>query len=153
MTEKDITALLFEYFRFTRKMHCVSQISVFYTDIEDFIAFNNREIYCIEIKTDKRDFISDFKVKDKHKSLMRYDKFYFCVPIYLVDFAKDFLKGYPRYGLLVTNGKNIRSIVRVKENRHTRGLVASDTYNLLVNRMSSELAREKRNSIPKREER
>ena len=150
-TEKDVAALLFGYFRFKRKMHCVTQISVFYKDIEDFIAFDKRKIYCVEIKVDKQDFLNDFKTKEKHKGFMYYDKFYFCVPVHLVDFAKEFLKDYPHYGLFAAYDKNIQSIVRAKGCRRKHGFIRGDTYDLLVSRMSSELAREKNNLKPKKE--
>ncbi|QCD44089.1 hypothetical protein [Campylobacter mucosalis] len=137
-----IKSLLFKYFRFKRQMLCVSEAVVYYRDIEDFIAFNNNEIYCIEVKVDKSDFIKDFTTKEKHRKSMKYHKFYFCVPESLVDFSLAYLKNYPNYGLLVARNNKIESRKIAKSNKSVLK-IEQKIYNSLILRMSSELANEK----------
>ena len=111
-----LKAALFKYFRFERNMHCVTEIPVFYKDTEDFIAFTKDEVYCVEVKVDKQDFLNDFKTKQKHVREMKFDKFYFCVPESLEEFALDYLKPYPNYGLIVSNDSAVSVKKSAKRN-------------------------------------
>lgn len=48
-----IKAHLFEYFRFSRALHCVSEAVCYYPkDIEDIIAFDNSSCICNEKRKD-----------------------------------------------------------------------------------------------------
>lgn len=105
--------------------------------MEDFIAFTENEIICIEIKISKSDFLRDFKTKDKHKSSPNHDKFYFCVSEEIAAFVDEFVReNYPSYGVLVATSDGIKSIKQAKK------VVPSYKRNFrsLVLRMSSELA-------------
>lgn len=136
-----IKVLLFKYFRFKRGLHCTTETDVFYRDIEDFVAFNDKEIYCVEIKTDKTDFLNDFKTKQKHKNPMKYDKFYFCVPMFLADFVIEYLKNYPKYGLIVIGADGLK--VKKNAKQSNKSNMSAAKYRYLLLRMSSELANEK----------
>ena len=146
-----LKAALFKYFRFERNMHCVTETPVFYKDTEDFIAFTKEEIYCIEVKVDKQDFLNDFKTKQKHVREMKFDKFYFCIPESLKEFALDYLKSYPNYGLIVVNDnavsvkRNAKRNFKLGENRFFN----KSKKRYLFLRMSSELANEKIKEIRK----
>ncbi|WP_291951319.1 hypothetical protein [Campylobacter sp.] len=83
--------------------------------IEDIVALKENEIIAIEIKLSKNDFINDFKnksLKHKNKDKNFYNKFYFCVPYYMADFAKNYLKNLP-YGLFVVN--DFKAVVAIKK--------------------------------------
>lgn len=154
LTSSKIKALLFSYFRFKRHyLGVLSEYQFFYSDdIEDFIAFKDDEIVCVEIKVSKSDFLADFKNKQKHKNgLSHIDKFYFCVTEELSDFAKDFLeKSYPAYGLLVARNIKGSEIMVAKTAKRLRKKlmyhqhIFSGSNNALrdslILRMSSELA-------------
>ena len=150
----DLKDLLFVYFRFKRGYHCVTEISLLYKDIEDFIAFNDNEILCVEIKVDRQDFLNDFKTKKKHdkNGEMGYDKFYFCVPPSLISFSKNMLECYPNYGILSVKpyfvGRNkkykIYSVKSAKTNEHVSTFKnPPEIMNTLYMRMSSELAQKR----------
>ncbi|TLE13381.1 hypothetical protein LS72_010000 [Helicobacter apodemus] len=148
---KQIKALLFSYFRFKRQfLGVVSEIQLLkdIDDIDDFIAFKENEIIGVEIKVSRSDFLADFKNKRKHKkhltpnSLYPLNKFYFCVPQQLSDFAEDFLsKHYPFYGLLVVRANEIfvkRSAKRLRDKQDIFSNIS--LRDKLILRMSSELS-------------
>ncbi|MDA3056444.1 hypothetical protein [Campylobacter sp. CN_NA1] len=142
-TSSKMKALLFKYFRFERKMHCISEFRCEYAnDIEDIIAFTKFERICVEIKISKNDFLADFKTKEKHANFAkRYTKFYFCVTQDLRDFVLEYLKDYPNYGLLIFNESGdyftIYVAKKAKDNKATHFIRNIDE---LFRRMSSELA-------------
>lgn len=150
----DLKNLLFVYFRFKRGYHCVTEIPLLYRDIEDFIAFSDNEILCVEIKVDRQDFLNDFKTKEKHikNGETGYDKFYFCVPPSLISFSKNMLENYPNYGILSVKpyfvGRNkkyeIYSVKSAKVAENASNVKNSpEIMNKLYMRMSSELAQKR----------
>ena len=151
---EHLKAALFDYFRFNRNMHCVTETPVFYRDTEDFVAFTKDEIYCVEVKVDKQDFINDFKTKQKHAREMKFDKFYFCVPESLEEFVLDYLKAYPNYGLITVS----ENTVTVKRNAKRNFALGENKFfnkskrHYLFLRMSSELANEKIKKIIERKD-
>lgn len=152
---EHLKAALFDYFRFNRNMHCVTETPVFYRDTEDFVAFTKDEIYCVEVKVDKQDFLNDFKTKQKHTREMKFDKFYFCVPESLEEFVLDYLKAYSNYGLIAVS----ENTVTVKRNAKRNFQLGENKFfnkskrRYLFLRMSSELANEKIKKIIERKER
>lgn len=151
---EHLKAALFDYFRFNRNMHCVTETPVFYRDTEDFVAFTKEEVYCVEVKVDKQDFLNDFKTKQKHVRGMQYDKFYFCVPESLEEFVLDYLKAYPGYGLIVVSDNAVtvkRNAKRNFELGENKFFTKSKRHYLFL-RMSSELANEKIKKIAERGE-
>ena len=82
---------------------------------------------------------------------MKFDKFYFCIPESLGEFALDYLKSYPNYGLIVANDnavsvkRNAKRNFKLGENRFFN----KSKKRYLFLRMSSELANEKIKEIRK----
>ena len=81
---QNLKAALFEYFRFKKGLFCLTELQLAYRDIEDFIAFKMPfeahylyNLNCVEIKTSKSDFLSDFSSKEKHKFKANKYKFLF----------------------------------------------------------------------------
>lgn len=141
----QIKAALFRYFRFYKNMHCVTETNVLYRDIEDFVAFKGKEVYCVEIKTDKQDFLNDFKIKEKHRLSPRYDKFYFCVPEEIADFVEKYIKQYPRYGVIVVTPSEVKVTKRATRDnsKEFNPYFTPSKEHYLFKRLSSELANEK----------
>lgn len=141
----QIKAALFRYFRFYKNMHCVTETNVLYRDIEDFVAFKGKEVYCVEIKTDKQDFLNDFKIKEKHRLSPRYDKFYFCVPEEMADFVEKYIKQYPRYGVIVVTPSEVKVTKRATRDnsKEFNPYFTPSKEHYLFKRLSSELANEK----------
>ena len=141
----QIKAALFRYFRFYKNMHCVTETNVLYRDIEDFVAFKGKEVYCVEIKTDKQDFLNDFKIKEKHRLSPRYDKFYFCVPEEMADFVEKYIKQYPRYGVIVVTPSEVKVTKRATrdKSKEFNPYFTPSKERYLFKRLSSELANEK----------
>jgi hypothetical protein len=141
----QIKAALFRYFRFYKNMHCVTETNVLYRDIEDFVAFKGKEVYCVEIKTDKQDFLNDFKIKEKHRLSPRYDKFYFCVPEEMADFVEKYIKQYPRYGVIVVTPSEVKVTKRATRDnsKEFNPYFTPSKERYLFKRLSSELANEK----------
>lgn len=144
LSESDkLKAALFNYFRFKNSMHCTSEVICEYftnntVDIEDFIAFNETDIICVEVKVTKSDFLADF-TKLKHKDFAcRYTQFYFCVASEIQDFTLNYLKeNYNSYGLLICEDDKIKVIKKAKVNKN---LTFRRDKKYLFLRMSSELA-------------
>lgn len=87
-----IKAILFDYFRFQRGyLGALSEFN-FNGNIEDFIAFKRNEVIAVEVKISKSDFKHDFVKQKYKKETSPYNKFYFCVPNALKDFALELLK-------------------------------------------------------------
>lgn len=87
-----IKAILFDYFRFQRGyLGTLSEFN-FNGNIEDFIAFKRNEVIAVEVKISKSDFKHDFDKRKYQQDTSPYNKFYFCVPNTLKDFALEFLK-------------------------------------------------------------
>ena len=137
LTSKEIKNLLYSYYR--SKRGYIGVMSEYrnlfeygYEEIDDFVAFNEKEIIAVEIKISKADFLADFK-KRKHTLLKEvinhrfykknkgldymlpraiyYHKFYFCVSQKMQEFASQYIKDNARYaGLLVAVDDNIVAI-------------------------------------------
>ena len=136
LTSKEIKNLLYFYCRSKRGYIGVmseyrNSFGYGYEEIDDFVAFNEKEIIAVEIKISRSDFLADFKKKKhdllrevinhrfykKNKGLdyvpkgIYYHKFYFCVNEDLRDFAEDYLNKNAKYaGLWVAVDNNIVAI-------------------------------------------
>ncbi len=99
------TSLLY-YYRFKRGYLCVDECYSTYGQIADVLVDSGKNIYEIEIKTNKSD-LNQEKNKAKHKpDNTRYtvNKFYLCVPTELVKSAKKWIEEVnPKYGLIEFN--------------------------------------------------
>lgn len=120
MKKSDIIKLeLMKYFRFEKGMVFVCSECIHNSDIS---AINNKCLVEVEVKISKSDFRREFETatlkngtywkEKKHKfyahpeeaysSYVIPNKFYFCVPKALEEWAMEYLKGKnPKYGLLV----------------------------------------------------
>lgn len=158
---------LMNYYRFQRQYNYVCSEGIHNADVN---AFNGTSLIEVEIKISKADFKHEFDGKArwkvyKHKNysepkqhlLNGYiipNRFYFCVPIVLKEWALDYLKDKNKnYGLLVYNtefyngnyhiftAKNAKSIHTEKQE--------SRTLMQLAQRMSSEMltAKQKLNDL------
>ncbi|WP_104722364.1 hypothetical protein [Helicobacter mesocricetorum] len=154
MNANKAKLLLQEYFRYKRGyIGVVSEYSFWLGEIEDIVAFNNKEIVVVEIKLAKNDFLRDFK-KAKHSKFKKpYNKFYFFVPNELLGFVLEYLEvnGYKDYGVLSINSN--KEIYVAKRANALKGScllnVFSDytTLQSLISRMSSEIIIERKKSI------
>lgn len=135
----------------------------------DINALNDTSLVEVEIKISKSDFLHEFdgssRIKTyKHKVLQGLSKprkgyitpnyFYFCVTPELVNFAEEYLKQYPNYGLLVCGEKRVfnkRShIFSVKNAKKIHNTPPSDTvFYKIGQRVQSELitAKEKLDNL------
>ena len=120
ITSRHIKLALLEYFRYRRQF--IVSTEVFTAGgIGDIVAHNDKTYIEVEIKISKSDLYNELRNK-KHKHnfcFKEYDnghyrvpnKFYFCVPIDLVDKAKSLIKKLnPKYGLMVYLGDSYHSI-------------------------------------------
>ena len=109
MNSQEIKLALMEYFRFKRNYICCSEFYL-YSGRSDVVAYDYKNnLIDIEIKISKSDFKKDFE-KRKHiyyinsdkynKNYLFPNKFIFCVPRELKEFALEYLKDYSMYGLL-----------------------------------------------------
>lgn len=165
---KNIKNLLYSYCR--SKRGYIGVMSEYrnlfkygYEEIDDFVAFNEKEIIVVEIKTSKADFLADFK-KRKHDLLKEvinhrsykknkgldyilpkgiyYHKFYFCVSQEIQEFALQYIKDNAKYaGLLVVVDDNIVAIkkpmlIQPKDYRDFYGYPLRE----FIAKMGSELA-------------
>lgn len=78
-----------------------------YEHIDDFVAFNEKKVIVVEIKTSKEDFLRDFN-KFRHKALrerLYYNQFYFCVPARMQSLVCEYLENnhFMDYGILLVN--------------------------------------------------
>ena len=100
ITAKHLKSALMSYYRFNE--HCVVATEVDYSKIggiADVMVDTGKQIYEIEIKIAKGDLIYNEVRKAKHAAFgdpFGYlsnlpNKFYFCVPHYLVEDAKEFI--------------------------------------------------------------
>lgn len=144
LTEKKVTALLYQKFRFddSRGYFCLTQSSCGYSDIEDFIAFNKKHCKVIEVKLTKADFLNDFKTKQKYLDDFQsagFNYFYFCVPEKLQEFCLKFLeKECPKAGLIVVNSYGLKAVKRARKvSNHKLSKIERKYF---FKRMSSELA-------------
>lgn len=168
LTSKEIKTLLYSYCRSKRGyIGVMTEYRNFfdynYEEIDDFVAFNEKEIIAVEIKISKNDFLADFKKKKhdllkevinhrfykKNKGLdymlpkgIYYHKFYFCVNEDLKNFTEDYINENAKYaGLWVAVDKNIVAIkkpmlLQPKDYRDFYGYPLRD----FIAKMGSELA-------------
>lgn len=121
-TSEGIKSNILSYLRFNRKMRAFTEYAHLggYSDIEDIVAFTSdmKDVWCIEVKCSKQDFLQDFKTKEKWQILQAgaedesnyaklfFSKLFFAVPKELEDFVIDYLKDrYPQVGVIVPIGK------------------------------------------------
>lgn len=156
-TDKIKTALM-EYFRYKNGMELVCSEGINNADIN---ALNNDILIEVEIKISKEDFKKEFKCTSKsffldckerkHKNYaesekcVRYivpNKFYFCVPENLCDWAMEYLKDKnPKYGLMLYKPTSfVHKIVVKKSARklHTK-TPTNRAISLVAKRTASEL--------------
>ena len=112
---KEIKCSLMHYYRNKRSMLACCEIYVLHGRIADFLADSKKNVFEVEIKTSRSDFIQEFKnKKDKHDSYnnknfikkhdwqKRPNYFYICVPGYLLEFVKEYIElNYPNYGVML----------------------------------------------------
>jgi len=150
MNSSSIKLALMKYFRFQRGMIVGAEVN--YSDILA-ITQDKSISYEVEIKISLSDLKKEFKDKiKKHENLNLVKKlnpnyFYFCVPYYLYDKAKEIIHGYSKnYGIFVyieNSDKNENfydSYVVLKD--RAKKLNASDNENLfidLIKRISSDI--------------
>ncbi|VEJ53307.1 Uncharacterised protein [Campylobacter insulaenigrae] len=143
ITSFEAKLLLMKYLRFKRNF--IGVLSEFrHGDFaEDIVALNQREIIAVEIKLSKNDFLKDFKnkaFKHENKDKNFYDKFYFCVPYYIAEFAKNHLKNSP-YGILVINDfKAIVSLKKAKMLKERKGIDKKILFDILARVTSENIA-------------
>lgn len=149
MDANEAKLLLQSYLRYKRNyLGVASEYCYAPSEIEDIVAFDEKEIIAVEIKISKNDFLRDFK-KPKHTRLENpYHKFYFFVPCELKDFVLEYLKnnGYKSYGVISTNSKGevyiAQSAKILKGSEHLPSVFHSDRIDelkRLIFRMSSEI--------------
>lgn len=119
---EEVKSNILSYLRFNRKMRAFTEYAHLggYNDIEDIVAFTSDlgDIWCIEVKCSKQDFLQDFKTKEKWQILQAgtedtssyaklfFSKLFFAVPKELEDFVIDYLGDkYPQVGVIVPIGK------------------------------------------------
>ncbi|TLD83930.1 hypothetical protein LS70_003740 [Helicobacter sp. MIT 11-5569] len=156
MNANEAKLLLQEYFRYKRKfIGVVSEYSFTLDEIEDIVAFDDKEIIVVEIKISKSDFLKDFK-KHKHTYFDKsYHKFYYFVPNDLLDFVLEYLKKADgSYGVLSVNTRNevyiAKSAKTLKGSKYLLSVFHYSEYaklKSLIQRMSSELIIEKRKNL------
>lgn len=108
-----IKSVLLNYYKRERNYHIVCT-ETYVSDgcLADVVAINKNEIIEIEIKTNNSDLQKD-KKKRKHQPYKTHpqqvftpNKFYFCVPIGLIEKAKEVAESInPKYGILSYNNK------------------------------------------------
>lgn len=132
ITAFEIKLELLKYYRYKRNCICATEFALF-SGVSDIIVYDlKKNLIDIEVKISKSDFKADFN-KDKHrifnKTINRYksktmpNKFMFCVTEDLKEFALEYLKDYPLYGLLVIEENiyrnkvyyNIKTVKRAKK--------------------------------------
>lgn len=108
-----IKARMLDYLRYKRNRASFTEFQERFnppTDCEDIVCINKEldEVWCIEVKVSKQDFINDFKHKRKWENLENnfFHKMFFVVPCELEDFVLKHLENYPQVGLFlwVENG-------------------------------------------------
>lgn len=109
-TAKHLKSALLSYFRFNE--HCIAATEVDYSKIggiADVMVDSGKQIYEIEIKVSVGDLIYNEVRKAKHAAFgdpygyltSLPNKFYFCVPHYMIEETKEFiLEHNPQYGLI-----------------------------------------------------
>lgn len=162
-TSQEIKANIIAYLRFKRKLRALTEYSYCgYEDIDDIVAFSSdmKDIWCIEVKCSKQDFLQDFKTKRKWEIFdlaktresayqdLFFTRMLFAVPKQLENFVIEYLKDkYPQVGVIVPTGK-IQGYARIAK---TPQIISScpitrddKTRKRLeksfIDRMSSELA-------------
>jgi len=95
------TCLLY-YYRFKRGYLCSDEVYSTYGQKADILVDTKKNIYEIEIKTNKADLRQE-KKKAKHKAENNYtvNQFYLCVPTELIEYAMKWIQEVnPKYGLI-----------------------------------------------------
>ena len=107
ITAFDLKLALLEYFRFNRQWVCIDELR-----LADVVADTGKDIIEVEIKISKGDLVNKECRKTKHQFYcvgqqycgLHPNKFYFCVPESLVEFAMEMcLKLNPKYGVIAFN--------------------------------------------------
>jgi len=157
-TSDKIKTALMEYFRYKNGMELVCSEGINNADIN---ALNNEVLIEVEIKISKEDFKKEFKSSSKifflgckerkHKNYaepekcIRYivpNKFYFCVPEELCDWAIEYLKDKnPKYGLMLYKSTSfIHKIVVKKSARKIHNKIPTNRIiSLVAKRAASEI--------------
>lgn len=119
-TSQEIKANVIAYLRFKRKLRAFTEYTHYRGDIEDIVGFSSdlKEIWCIEVKCSKQDFLQDFKTKEKWEifeigkkrdnvfSHLFFTKMFFAVPQHLESFVIEYLNDkYPQIGVIIPIGK------------------------------------------------
>ncbi len=97
----EIKTALMRYFRWQRQFICAEEVSLGW-GWADILADTGEQIYEVEVKISKSDLQNESK-KRKHNKLVshRANKFYLCVPKYLIkDTFKWVNKTNEKYGII-----------------------------------------------------
>lgn len=155
---EHLKAAVMSYFRFERQWIAATEVT--YSDISgiaDVLCDTGDEIIEVETKVDKSDLLDLELKKKKHeyfKTLQGEDdlvskhvpnKFYICVPKNMERVARQFIEEInPAYGLILFDTRalkiNARSVELVKHPRKLHEGYDKNVRDLLVNRLSSEVA-------------
>jgi len=85
-TSLEIKTSLISYFRFKRQWICAPEVS-FDWGLADILIDTGTEIREVEVKISKSDLYNGEAKKDKHRRGVKCNRFYVCVPSYLVEEA------------------------------------------------------------------
>lgn len=140
LTSTDLKLALLEYFRFKRQAICVDECQNV-----DIMIDTGKEIIEIETKISKSDLKADLKktigrtkkhdayANPRSNSWLKPNKFYFCVPDYLEEFALKFAKDInPKYGVFVFDSE-------IHNRQLSRGHYSSHVNFLRVSRKGRKL--------------
>ncbi len=138
VTAYEIKTALMWYFRWGRHFICAEEVSL-NMGWADVLAYSGKYIYEVEVKITRYDLNNEVK-KYKHSAEFRHgaNKFYLCVPKYLIEYAHEWIKETnEKYGLIEYRGQyNIRIIKRAKM-LHNK--FDEDIKDLINRRLSSQV--------------
>ena len=146
------------WFRFKKRWdYIATEVGAFSADV---VGSNQKYLYEVEIKVTKPDFLADFK-KSKHHIYKELEhkpfgysvggwsknwipnKFFFCVPEHMVEFALKKLEAHPKYGLVTVVFKDWWSNPEIKTIKQAKFLHKQPTHKkaleCILLRMSSEI--------------
>ena len=163
----EIKLELMKYYRFERNYNLVCTEGINNADVN---AWNGNQLVEVEVKISKADFKKEFLTEDNGKNHWKIYKhtnyanphehvmngyivphrFYFCVPVALGDWAKDYLEDKKsKYGLLVYDKTRWAGQTHIVTYRPAKALHREElhvrTKTLLMKRASSELITAKEN--------
>lgn len=142
-----IKARMLNYLRYKRSRIAFTEFQERFnppTDCEDIVCINKEidEVWCIEVKVSKQDFLNDFKNKRKWRNLENnfFHKMFFVVPCELENFVLNHLENYPQVGLfLCVKNRYIMSRKHAKLLK-PKEKISDKLLGKMILRMGSEIA-------------